>query len=92
MTLFVLLDPNVLLWGEPFLDCGGLLRLVELAGEVPEFRTESAMELTMNTRNLVSVLFSRVYDNMYYDGARAKYTDIIDNYIKYVICSHSLFW
>ncbi len=82
MSYIHTIDAKMLLWGEPFVECGGLVRLVELAGEVPEVQSESAMELTLNTRNLVSVLFSRVYDTMYYDGARTKYTEVIDNFIK----------
>ena len=70
------------MWGEKFVECGALARLCELAGEVPELNVESAMDVTKNTRSLCAVLFSKVYENMYYDKARDKFTNIVDEYCK----------
>lgn len=80
---FFHIDVNFLFWAEPFVDAGGLDRVIDVAAEVPELKSESMMELTTNTRNLVSVLLSLVYDNLNYDAARNRYTEAVDNCLKY---------
>ncbi|CAG7734226.1 unnamed protein product [Allacma fusca] len=76
---------DALAWGDTFIEVGGLARLCELSAEVPELNIESAIDSTKNTRSLCAVLFSRVYDNMYYDKARDKYTNVIDEYVKQLL-------
>ena len=43
---------------------------MEIASELQEYKYESAMEITNNTRNIVAVCLTRIYDNMYYDQVR----------------------
>lgn len=69
-------------WAEQFIDVGALAKLCELGSEVPELNIESGMEITKNTRNLTIVLFSKLYDNMYYDKARDKFSNVLDAHVK----------
>lgn len=61
-----------------------MTRLADVAAEVPQMKIESAMNVTGNTRNLVAGLFTKIYENMYYDAAREKYTNQIDAFLKFV--------
>lgn len=54
-------------WAERLVEIKGIQRIVEVAGELQEFKYESSMDITSNTRNIVAVCLSRIYDNMYYD-------------------------
>jgi protein unc-45 len=69
-------------WAEKFIEVGGLAKLCDLSTEIPELNIESAMEVTKNTRNLSAVLFTRIYENMYYDKAKATFTDVVDACVK----------
>lgn len=54
-------------WAERLVEIKGIARLMEVASELQEYKYESAMEITANTRNIVAVCLGRIYDNMYYD-------------------------
>jgi tetratricopeptide (TPR) repeat protein len=69
-------------WAEELVKIKGLQRLMEVASELPEYKYESAMEITESTRAIVSVCLTRIYENMYYDQARAKYLENVDDFIK----------
>lgn len=69
-------------WAERLVDLRGLQRLMEVASELEEYKYESAMEITPSTRTLTSVCLARIYENMYYDAAREKFKNAIDEYVK----------
>lgn len=69
-------------WAVELVDIRGVQRLMEVASELPEYKYESAMEITDSTRTVTSVCLARIYENMYYDAAKAKFMDAIDEFIK----------
>lgn len=69
-------------WAEQLVDIRGVQRLMEVASELSEYKYESAMEITDSTRTVTSVCLARIYENMYYDAAKAKFTEAIDEFIK----------
>ncbi|XP_044739073.1 protein unc-45 homolog B [Chrysoperla carnea] len=69
-------------WAERLVELKGLERLMEVASELKEYKYESAMDITDSSRTIASVLFSKVYENMYYDKARENYFSHIQEYIK----------
>lgn len=73
---------NTLNWAERFVEVRGLVRLMEVCSELEEYKYESAMDITPSSRTIASVCLARIYDNMYYDGARQKFTEQIEDYIK----------
>ncbi|KAK2725490.1 hypothetical protein QYM36_000098 [Artemia franciscana] len=75
-------DYRALDWAERIIDINGLQRLMEVASELPEFKYESSMEVTDNTRTTVSVCLAKVYDNMYYENARGRFVNKIEDFIK----------
>ena len=54
---------------------------MECASELEEYRYESMMNITPSTRTIVSACLARIYENMYYDAAKKKYMDKIDEFI-----------
>jgi hypothetical protein len=73
---------DMLNWAEQFVELGGLQRLMEVASELEEFKYESAMNITASTKTVTSVCLARIYENMYYDAAKEKFTAAIDEFIK----------
>ena len=69
-------------WAERLVEIRGLQRLLEVASELQEYKYESAMDITENTRTVTAVCLARIYENMYYDEAREKYLAAVDDYIK----------
>ncbi|XP_012288302.1 protein unc-45 homolog B [Orussus abietinus] len=69
-------------WAERLVEIHGLHRLMEVASELEEYKYESAMEITSSTRTVTSVCLARIYENMYYDAAKEKFTNAIDEFIK----------
>lgn len=78
MTDFVNLN-----WAEKFIEVKGIQRLCDVGAEVPELKIECSMIITSNTRSLVSALLQIIYDNMYYDAARAKFREAVEEFAKY---------
>ena len=60
----------------------GLIRLLDVCSELEDYKYESAMEITPSSRTVAAVCLSRVWENMYYDGAREKYNEQVDEFIK----------
>lgn len=75
-------DYTNLNWAEKFVEVKGLQKLSDVGAEVPELRVESAIPVTPNTRGLLAVLMLRIYNNMYYDKARERYTTEVDEFLK----------
>lgn len=69
-------------WAERLVEIRGVPRLMEVASELQEYKYESSMEITNNTRNVVAVCLSRIYENMYYDQARLRFMKGVDEFIK----------
>ncbi|XP_021950325.1 protein unc-45 homolog B isoform X2 [Folsomia candida] len=74
-------------WADKFVEIHGLQKLADIGAEVPELKIESAMTITPNTRGLLSVLMTRIYNNMYYDKARETYVAEIDDFLKELLIS-----
>ncbi|XP_043501307.1 protein unc-45 homolog B [Polistes fuscatus] len=69
-------------WAERLVEIQGLQRLMEVASELEEYKYESAMDITSSTRTITSVCLARIYENMYYDAAKERFRNAIDEYIK----------
>ena len=69
-------------WAERFVDINGLQRLMQIASEMEELKYESSMEITASTRPTISVCLANVYENMYYDQARDRFTSKIDLFMQ----------
>ncbi|XP_035736786.1 protein unc-45 homolog B-like isoform X1 [Vespa mandarinia] len=69
-------------WAERLVEIHGLQRLMEVASELEEYKYESAMDITSSTRTIMSVCLAKIYENMYYDAAKEKFRNAIDEYIK----------
>ena len=46
----------------------------------PEFKYESAMEITESTKTIVGVTFGFLYEQMYDDARRAELTEIVSKF------------
>merc|ERR1719234_2711287 len=59
-------------WAEKMLRTDAYLRLLEVASELnhPEFKYESAMDITDSTKTIVGVTFGFLYEQMYDDKRR----------------------
>lgn len=73
---------DALSWAERLIEIGGIGRLMECASELEECKYESAMNITPSTRTIAAVCLSRIYDNMYYDAAKEKFMEKIQDFIK----------
>ncbi|XP_020282813.1 protein unc-45 homolog B [Pseudomyrmex gracilis] len=69
-------------WAERLVDLRGLQRLMEVASEMEEYKYESSMDVTSSTRTITSVCLAKIYENMYYDAAKEKFRNAIDEFIK----------
>ncbi|XP_011163393.1 protein unc-45 homolog B [Solenopsis invicta] len=69
-------------WAERFVELRGLQRLMEVASEMEEYKYESSMDITSSTRTITSVCLAKIYENMYYDAAKEKFSNAIDEFIK----------
>jgi len=60
-------------WAEKMLTTDSYQRLMEVASEInmPEFKYESAMDITDSTKTIVGVTFGFLYEQMYDDKRRA---------------------
>lgn len=73
---------DALNWAERMVEIKGLHRLLSVCSELEEYKAESSMEITPSSRTIAAVCMSRIYDNMYYDKARERYRDQVDEFIK----------
>ena len=69
-------------WAERLVELRGLYRLLDVCSELEEYKYESAMEITSSSRTIASVCLARIYENMYYDKAKERFQEQIDEYIK----------
>ncbi|TDG45878.1 hypothetical protein AWZ03_007733 [Drosophila navojoa] len=69
-------------WAERLVEIRGLCRLLEVCSELQDYKYESAMDITSSTSTIASVCLARIYENMYYDEAKKRFTDQIDEFVK----------
>lgn len=69
-------------WAERLIEVNGLQKLMEVCSELEEYKYESCMNITASSRTIAAVCLARIYENMYYDQARANFMSKIDEYIK----------
>ncbi|KYM75847.1 Protein unc-45 like protein A [Atta colombica] len=69
-------------WAERLVELRGLQRLMEVASEMEECKYESSMNITSSTRTIISVCLAKIYENMYYDAAKEKFSNAIEEFIK----------
>ncbi|XP_052903432.1 protein unc-45 homolog B [Anopheles moucheti] len=69
-------------WAERLVELKGLMRLMEVCSELEEYKYESAMYITPSSRTIATVCLSRIYENMYYDQARERFTEQIADFVK----------
>ncbi|KFB45286.1 AGAP003727-PA-like protein [Anopheles sinensis] len=69
-------------WAERLVELKGLLRLLDVCSELEEYKYESAMNITPSSRTIAAVCLARIYENMYYDAARERFTEQIAEFVK----------
>ncbi|CAF4884750.1 unnamed protein product [Pieris macdunnoughi] len=69
-------------WSERFIEIRGLQRLLEVCSELEEYKYESAMNITPSSRTIAAACLAKIYENMYYDEARAKFNEQVDDFVK----------
>lgn len=69
-------------WAERLVEIRGLQRLLDICSELEEYKYESCMPITPSSRTIASVCLARIYENMYYDQARARFMEQIDEYVR----------
>lgn len=69
-------------WAEKFVEIKGLLRLLEVCSELEEYKYESAMNIMDSSRTIAAACLARIYENMYYDLAREKFNNQVDEFVK----------
>lgn len=69
-------------WAEQLVELRGLQRLMEVASELEEYKYESSMNITSSTRTITSMCLAKIYENMYYDAAKDKFSNAINEFIK----------
>lgn len=69
-------------WAERLVEMKGLLRLMDVCSELEEYKYESAMNITPSSRTIATVCLARIYENMYYDAARQRFSEQIDEFVK----------
>lgn len=73
---------TALSWAERFVEIKGVLRLLEVCSELEEYKYESAMFISKSSRTIAAVCLSKIYENMYYDQAKERFTNQVDEYVK----------
>ncbi|KAM7364628.1 unc-45 myosin chaperone [Cochliomyia hominivorax] len=81
---------TALSWAERLVELRGLYRLLDVCSELEDYKYESAMDITASSRTIASVCLARIYENMYYDKAKERFQEQIDEYIKDKLLSPDL--
>lgn len=69
-------------WAERMVEIKGLHRLLRVCSELEEYKFESSMEITPSSRTIAAVCLARIYENMYYDLAKERFREQVDEFIK----------
>lgn len=75
-------DYSAVNWADRFVEIKGLQRLLEVCSELEEYKYESSMNITPSSRTIAAACLARIYENMYYDEARERFNNQIDDFIK----------
>ncbi|GAB6029698.1 hypothetical protein CHUAL_005421 [Chamberlinius hualienensis] len=75
-------DYDTLNWAVKLIMNEGLYRILEVASELKEYRYESSMEVTVNTKPTVSVVLMKIYDSLTCDKERDLYVEKVDEFVK----------
>ncbi|XP_071632084.1 protein unc-45 homolog B-like [Temnothorax longispinosus] len=70
-------------WAKRFVELRGVQRLMEVAGEMEEYNSESLLDITSSTRTITSLCLARIYDNVcenWYD--EKTFTNAVDEFIE----------
>lgn len=59
----------------------GIPKLLRVASTIPELNQPHSLPLTENTRMHVACCLSAIYDDIYHDGEREKYTEVCETFI-----------
>ncbi|XP_071574003.1 protein unc-45 homolog B-like [Temnothorax nylanderi] len=68
-------------WTERIVELRGLQKLIEVASEMEEYKCESPMDVTFSTRAIISVCLAKIYENVYCDAAKEKFSNAINEFI-----------
>ncbi|XP_024890194.1 protein unc-45 homolog B-like [Temnothorax curvispinosus] len=70
-------------WAKRFVELRGVQRLMEVAGEMEEYNSESLLDITSSTRTITSVCLAMVYKNVYKNCDDEKtFTNAVDEFIE----------
>lgn len=69
-------------WAERLVEIRGLHRLMDICSELEEYKYESCMPITPSSRTIASVCLARIYENMWYDEARHRFMEQIDEFVR----------
>lgn len=69
-------------WAERMVEIKGVYRLLKVCSEIEEYKTESSMNITESSRTVAAACLSRIFENMYYDKARERFNEQVDEFIK----------
>ncbi|KAJ8713039.1 hypothetical protein PYW08_008343 [Mythimna loreyi] len=77
-------------WAERFVEIKGLQRLLEVCSELEEYKYESALNITPSSRTISAACLAKIYENMYYDEARERFNNQVDDFVKDKLMSPDL--
>ncbi|XP_077280867.1 protein unc-45 homolog B-like [Temnothorax americanus] len=70
-------------WAKRFVELRGVQRLMEVAGEMEEYNSESLLDITSSTRTITSLCLAMVYKNVYKNCDDEKtFTNAVDEFIE----------
>ncbi|KAG6461445.1 hypothetical protein O3G_MSEX012640 [Manduca sexta] len=77
-------------WADRFVEIKGLYRLLEVCSELEEYKYESAMNITLSSSTIAAACLAKIYENMYYDEARERFNNQVDEFVKDKLMSPDL--
>ncbi|XP_026731290.1 protein unc-45 homolog B [Trichoplusia ni] len=77
-------------WADRFVEIKGLQRLLEVCSELEEYKYESSLNITPSSRTIAAACLAKIYENMYYDEAREKFNNEVDDFVKDKLLSPDL--
>lgn len=77
-------------WAERFVEIKGLQRLLDVCSELEEYKYESSMNITPSSQTIAAACLAKIYENMYYDEARERFNNQVDEFVKDKLMSPDL--
>ncbi|XP_077271112.1 protein unc-45 homolog B-like isoform X1 [Temnothorax americanus] len=68
-------------WAKRFVELRGVQKLMEVAGEMEEYNSESLLRITSTTQTITSACLAKIYENVYYDD-KTTFINAIDEFIE----------